>query len=484
MNNLKEQAINASFWAMIDNFMNLGGSFIISLILARILLPSDYGLIGMTTFFITFFSVFVKSGFMLSLVRDKDADQSDYSTIFYFNIIVCLISYIILYFISPFIARFFEMDMLTSILRFLGISIIIDGFSIVQTAIRIKQINYKIQAQISITGTIVGGTVAIYLAYLDYGVWSLVAQILIRSSVNTFLFWLTSNWRPIFSFSFSHLKKHWKYSFSLLRNDLTIVVFDNLYNLAIGKFYSTHLLGQYTRAKNFLDLASMSITRILSNGISFPILCHLQNDVTQLKNKFLHFLRLIVFISSLVTFIFVAVSDSLIPLMIGEKWNLSVYYIKLLAFASFLYPINIYNISISRVIGRTDIFANAVLFQRLLTVPAVVIGIFSSIDIMIICTCFASLVSWLYNMVKVNKMLKVSVKEQVKMQVKVVYIPLMISFVVYLIYCFSANVFNKVVVLIIQLLSAVLLTIIFSELLKNKEYIELKNLIIAKARKR
>lgn len=483
MNDLKNKAINASFWAMIDNFMNLGGSFIISLVLARLLHPSDYGLIGMTTFFITFFNVFVKSGFMLSLVRDQNAAQKDYSTVFYFNVAICLISYAVLFLIAPYIARFFEMDKLINILRLLGISLIIDGLSIVQTAIRVKQINYKIQAKISITGTTVGGGIAIVMAYHGFGVWSLVAQILIRSFVNSILFWITSKWRPALQFSWSCLKKHWTYSSSLLRNDLTIVIFDNLYNLSIGKFYSTSLLGQYTRAKNFLDMASMSITRILSNGVSFPILCKFQNSPNEMKDKFFHFLRLIVYISSLTTFLFVAVSDSLIPIMIGNQWGISIHYIKLLAFSSFLYPINVYNISIARVVGRTDIFANAILFQRLMILPAIIIGVFTSIDIMIIGACVASFFSWFYNMTKVKSLLQIDLMNQVILQIKAIYVPLIVSLIVYLFYVLCSSCCSNIIMLLMQLSIALVLFVLLSELTKGKEYQELKGILLTKLKR-
>ena len=482
--NLKDKAINASFWAMLDNIMNLGGSFIISIVLARLLEPSDYGLIGLTTFFITFFSVFIKSGFLLSLVRDQNADQKDYSTIFYFNFIICIISYAILFLISPYIAIFFKISELSNVLRVLGVSLIIDGVSIVQTAIRIKQVNYKIQAAISITGTVVGGIIAIIMAYLGYGVWSLVAQIIIRSFINTVLFWVTSNWRPRLLFSFEHLKKHWSYSSSLLRNDITIVIFDNLYNLTIGKFYTAELLGYYTRAKNFLDVASMSITRVLSNGISFPILCRLQDNPDELKNKFFHFLRLIVFISSIITFVFVAVSDSFIPVVIGEKWEESIHYIKLLALSSFLYPINIFNISIARIIGRTDIFANAILFQRLMIIPAVIVGIFTSIDMMIICANAGAVLSWIYNMTKVRKLMSVNLKDQIIMQIKVIYVPLIVSCLTYSLYFILNEYMSEAAVLLIQLLVAVVLFVVLSESMKIKEYTELKSIVLTKLMKK
>lgn len=483
MSDLKKKAINASKWATIDNLMNLGGAFLISLILARLLKPSDYGLIGMTSFFTTFFNVFIRSGFTLSLVRFEDTDQRDYSTIFFFNIVVCIISYVILFFLSPFIASFFHIVELSLVIRILGISLILEGLSVVQTALRIKEINYKIQAQISIFGTLLGGGAAIYLAYNGFGVWSLVVQVLLRSGLNTMLYWMTSKWRPNLIFSVTHLKKHLTYSLALLRNDITIVIFDNLYNLVIGRFYSAFLLGQYTRAKNFLDITSMSLTRILSNGVSFPILCKLQDNQEDLKQKFFHFLRLIVYISSFTTFLFVAVSDALLPLLIGSQWNIAIFYIKLLALAAFLYPINVYNISIARVLGKTNIFANAILFQRIMIVPCVIIGIYTSVEVMIVGSSVAAIFSWIYNSIKVRNMLGIDILKQIRIQATVVRLPFLISLITYFSGLLLSFVWSNIVVLFVQLLVALLLIVSLSELFKCVEFLELKSILFIELKK-
>lgn len=473
---LKDKAIYGAKWAVLDNIMNLGGSFIISLILARLLTPEDYGLIAMINVFIVLSTVFISSGFGQSLIRTNDASQNDYSTVFLFNLVVCISAYIILFIFAPFIANFFSQPILSDVLRIFGLIVIINGFSLVQTAIRVKELNYKIQAHISIFGTITGGVIAIVMAWKGFGVWSLVAQQLIKSFVCTILYWITSKWRPILSFSKVHFRKHWNFSVTLLRNDLTIVIFDNLYNLVIGKFYSAALLGQFSRAKQFTDLSSSSIYRVLSNGISYPVLCKVSDNLDELKRLFQRFMRLIVFISSTSTFFFVAVSDSFIPFVIGDKWMIAVKFVKIISISAFLFPINTYNISVAKVIGKPRIFANAVLIQRLLIIPAVVVGIFTNVDVLIWGTAITSMFSLFYNSQKVKQMLQIPLKEQFSLIINVITIPLICAIAIYSIWLLMPKI-NLGHILMIQLISGVALLIGLCEWRKQVEYIELKTIV-------
>lgn len=467
---------------MIDNIMNLGGSFIISLVLARLLTPEDYGLIGMINVFIILSTVFTSSGFSQSIIRTNNATQKDYSTVFIFNIIVCFTAYFLLFISAPFIAAFFKQPILSDILRVFGLIVIISGFSLVQTAIRVKDLNYKIQAQISIFGTLTGGIIAIIMAWKGSGVWSLVAQQLIKSFLSTVLYWITSKWRPVILFSKEHFKKHWNFSITLLRNDLTIVIFDNLYNLVIGKFYSAALLGQFSRAKQFTDLSSSSIYRVLSNGVSYPVLCRVSDNAVELKRIFQKFMRLIVFISCTSTFFFVAVSDSFIPFIIGYQWMLAVKFVKIIFISAFLFPINTYNISIAKVIGKPRIFANAVLFQRLLIIPTVVIGIFTNVEILVWGTAITSLFSLFYNSLKVRQILQIPLKEQFSSIISVVTIPLICAIMMYCIWLLLPSV-HLGYTLGLQLVTGVTLLIGLCEWRKQKEYSELKFLMIKEFRK-
>jgi teichuronic acid exporter len=479
---LKDKAINGAKWAVIDNFMNLGSSLIIGIILARLLTPEDYGLIGMIYVFIVLSTVFTSSGFGQSLIRTNDASQKDYSTVFVFNIIVCIVSYLILFSAAPYIAKFFNHPLLINVLRVMGLVVIINGFSLVQTAIRVKELNYKIQAQISIVGTLTGGIIAIIMAIKGFGVWSLVAQLLIKSFISTVLYWITSKWHPILIYSKEHFKKHWSFSVALLRMDITIVIFDNLYHLVIGKYYTAALLGQFSRAKAFTDLSSSSIYRVLSNGIAYPVLCKVKNNIDELKKLFQRFLRLIVFISSITTFFFVAVSDSFIPFVIGNQWILAIKFIKIISISTFLFPINTYNLSIAKVIGKPEILANAILLQRLLIIPAVITGIFTNVYVLVWGTAVTSLFSLFYNAYKVKHVLQIPLKEQFNTIIHVVSVPFICSVVIYAIWLISPGK-NPGYILLVQLTVGIMLLIGLCEMIKQKEYLELKTIVLQELKK-
>ena len=480
---LKEKAVHGAKWAMIGNAMNLGGSFIIGLLLARLLTPADYGLIGIVIIFISLANIFVSSGLGHSLVRTQNVTQNDYSTVFFFNITVCIIAYFVLFFTSPFIASFFNQPILVEVLRVLGLSVIVNGFSLVQTTIRVKEINYKIQAQISIVSTVISGVIAITMAFKGFGVWSLVAQQLIRSIISTVLFWITSKWRPIWIFSKEHLKKHWNYGVSMLRLDITIVFFDNLYNVVIGKYYSVAMLGQFSKAKNFTDLSSSVIYRTLSNGVAFPVLCKVNDNTEELKRLFIRFMKLIVFLSCTATFFFVAVSDSFIPFVIGHQWMLVINFVKIISISAFLFPINTYSISVSKVINKPHIYANAILFQRLLTIPAVAIGIFTNnIEILVWGITVTAIFSLFYNSFKVRQMLNITVREQFLTILKVVVIPLFCAVIMYVIWLLMPAI-GLGYILLIQLIIGFGLLIGLCQWRKQKEYLELKLILLKELKK-
>jgi len=479
---LKEKAIHGAKWATINSVMNLGSAFAISIVLARLLTPSDYGLIGMVSVFIVLADVFANSGLGHSLIRTKETTQKDYSTVFFFNIVVGLMTYLILFFSSPCIALFFKQPVLIDLLRVLGFSVIVNSFSLVQTTLRTKELNYKIQAQITIISTLTGGLIAILMAFKGFGVWSLIAQQLIRTFISTVLFWMTSHWRPVFIFSKAHFLKHWNFGLAMLRLDITIILFDNLYHLVIGKYYSAALLGQFTRAKNFTDLSSSAIYRVLSNGIAFPVLCKVNDNEEELKRLFLKFFKLIVFISCTSTLFFVAISDSFIPLLIGTQWMLAVKFVKIIGFSAFLFPIQTYNMSIAKVIGKPKIYANAILFQRLLLIPVVLIGILTNIEILLWGTAVTAFFSLFYNFFKIRQMLNITIQKQLTTTLRVMLIPLTCAAIMYLIWLVMPAV-GLGYMLLLQLIVGFGLLIGLCQWKKQEEYIELKAIIIKELRK-
>lgn len=410
---LKQKAVHGTKWLMINKMLNIGVSFIFSMVLARLLGPSEYGLVGMTTVFMTFFNVFIGSGLGSSLIRTKDTNNEDYATIFYFNLVVCLTSYLILFLGAPYIADFYDKPILKNIIRVLGVTLIIGGLSMVQFSIRTKQINFKIQTIISFISTIVAGILGIILALKGYGVWSIVWQNLISAFLSSLLFWITSDWRPSLFFSLTILKKHFSYGIHYLRSQLTICVSDNIFYFVIGKYYSPLNLGLYTRSDTLVNLFSRNIEQTL-NSIIFPTLCKINDERERLVSVFNDFLSVTSFLAAFFTMNFVAVSDNFISVALGIKWIETIYFMKILVISAFFHPVNTINIRIANVLGYSDVFANAIAFQRTLWIILAVTGIYTSFETLLYGTIPVSILTYIYNANKVKKMIGISVKHQFK----------------------------------------------------------------------
>lgn len=471
---LKEKAINGTKWLMIGKLVNTGVSFVFSMVLARLLGPSEYGLVGMTTVFMTFFNVFITSGLGSSLIRTKDTTREDYSTIFYFNLVVCLISYIILYLGAPYIANFYNKPILKDIVRVLGITLIIGGLSMVQSSIRTKQINFKIETIISFSSTIIAGIISITLAFNGYGVWSIVWQNVINAILSSLMFWVTSEWRPHFFFSYTLLKKHLSYGINYLRSQLTICVSDNIFYFVIGKYYSPSSLGLYTRAETLVNLFSKNIEQTL-NSIIFPTLCKINDDRERLVSVFNDFLSVTSFLAAFFTLNFVAVSDNFISVALGAKWIITSYYMKILVISAFFHPVNTINIRIANVLGYSDVFANAIAFQRTLWIILAVTGIYTSFETLLYGTIPVSILTYIYNVNKVKKMIGISVKHQFKDLIINSLPSFAGAILIWLIGYYLP--FNKIVALIIQICFGIILFYFYFEKTQLPVYLKTKEII-------
>lgn len=477
---LKEKAINGTKWLMIDKLVNTGVSFVLSIVLARLLGPTEYGLVGMTTVFTGILNVFVASGLGSSLIRKKDTTNEDYSTIFYFNLLVCFLAYGVLFVAAPYIAEFYDKPILEDVVRILGMTLIIGGFSMVQSSIRTKQINFKIQTIISFISTIIAGVIGIFLAFKGFGVWSIVWQNIINAFLSSLLFWITSDWRPHFFFSFVILKKHLSYGLHILRSQLTISISDNIFYFVIGKYYSPKSLGLYTRADSLVNLFSRNIEQTL-NSIIFPTLCKINDDRERLISVFNDFLSVTSFLTAFFTFNFVAVSDNFIAVFLGSKWFETIYFMKILVISAFFHPVNTMNIRIANVLGRSDIFANAIAFQRTLWIVLAIIGIYTNFETLLYGTIVVSISVYIYNSQKVKKMIGISVSTQIK-GVLINSFPSFIGgFMIWILGCFLP--LNKIVVLVIQLFFGIILYYFYFEKSKLPIYLKTKEMITGMLKK-
>lgn len=281
---LKQKTISGLFWSFIDQFANLLISFIVGIILARILTPREFGLIGMITIFIAISESFINSGFSNALIRKNDATDTDYSTVFYYNLAVGILFYLILFFTAPLISNFFNEPQLTRIIKALGLILIIDSLTIIQRTILTKRIDFKLQTRISIISSLGSGIIGIVMAFEGFGVWSLVVQRLSKQALNSLFLWIWNKWRPSLIFSMKSFKELFSFGSKLLLSGLIDTIFRHVYKLIIGKFYSAQDLGYYTRAEEFKKLPSQTLNSVVGR-VSYPVLSSIKDDRERLKKK-------------------------------------------------------------------------------------------------------------------------------------------------------------------------------------------------------
>ncbi len=468
-------------WSLLDKFIIQGIQFIVGIILARLLAPSEFGLIGMITIFLAISQTFIDSGFSQALIRKNDCEERDFNTVFYFNIFVSIVFYIILFFSAKSIALFFNQNELVDILRVLGLSIIITAFGIVQVAELTKNIDIKTQTKISAVSGTISGILAIYLANSGYGVWSLVWRTLSNNFINTALLWLWNKWRPKILFSYHSFKEMFSFSSKLLASGLLDTFFENLYYLVIGKYFSPQELGYYTRAVNFGSLPSSNISSIVQR-VSYPVLAKLQDDPLKLKNGYKKLIKNTMFITFSLMLMMAAVAHSLVLTLIGTKWLQSIPYLQLLCLSLMLYPLHSLNLNILKVKGRSDLFLNLEVAKKILVVPIVIVGIYVGINAMIIGMIVFSFIAYFLNSYYSAKMIDYSVTEQLRDIFPSFALALFVGVIVFLI----GNSFESIPVikLAIQSIIGILMLISISEFIKLESYLDIKEIIFKNFLKR
>lgn len=390
---LKQKTLSGLLWSFLEDLARAGILFLCGIVLARLLTPREFGLIGMTTVFMALSQAFVESGVNQALIRKQDCTQADYSTVFFFNVLVSLVFYLLLFFASGAIGRFFGEPQLMGILRVLGLSLIMGALGRVQQTQITKALDFKLLTRISVVSSLSAGLLGIGLAYAGYGVWSLVAMSLTRSAGELILLWMWRRWRPSPTFCWASFRDMFAFGFRLLASSLLSTLHLYAYNLIIGKFFSAAELGQFTQAQTFRNLPSQRLTDVLQR-VSYPVLATLQQDVTRLKSSFRLVIRSATLVTSVLLLGMAATAEPLVITLVGEQWRPSIAYLQLLSIAGVLYPLHAVNLNMLKVLGRSDLFLRLSVIKTVVVVPAMVVGIFWGIPAMIVAVFFVSLAGY------------------------------------------------------------------------------------------
>lgn len=426
-NNLKQETAKGFLWSAVERFSVQGLQFLMGLVLARLLLPSDYGLVGMLAIFLAISQTFVDSGFSSALIQKKNRTDTDYSTAFFFNIGVGLFFYLVLFFTAPLIANFYDTPELTSLTKVIGLNVFITSLAVVQRAKLTIKLDFKTQAKASFTSVFIGGCIGIAMAYNGYGVWALVVQSLLRNGLNTIFLWFLSKWMPKAVFSITSFKGLFSFGSKLLGAGLLNTIFQNIYLLVIGKLFSASELGFYTRAQQFQKMPSQNITGIIQR-VTFPVLSSIQDDDEKLIKAYRSFIRLSAFVVFPLMIGLAVVAEPLIRLILTEKWMPTVPLLQLLCIAGMLYPVHAINLNILNVKGRSDLFLKLEIIKKILITIAILITFSFGVKAMVIGQIFTSFISFFINTHYSSKMINYGAWKQIKDMLPTTIITLLMAF--------------------------------------------------------
>ncbi len=474
MGTLKQKTFKGLSWSFVDNVAGAGITFLIGIVLARILTPEEFGIIGIIMIFIAISNSIIDSGFSNALIRKIDVTSVDYNTVFYFNLGISVILYIILYFSTPFISDFFKEPLLISTTRVIGLVLIINGFSIIQRTLLVKKVDFKTQAKVSIIASVSSGVIGIGMAVLGYGVWSLVGQQLSRQFFNSLFLWIFNQWRPSLEYSWGSFRELFSFGSKLLVSGLIDTIYRNIYQLVIGKFYTSTQLGHYTRALQFQTIFTSNLTAVIQR-VSYPVLSEIQNESDRLKNAYRKVIKMTMMVTFALMLGLAAVAQPLIVNLIGEKWLQAVYYLQIICFSGMLYPLHAINLNMLQVKGRSDLYLRLEIIKKIIAVIPVIIGVFYGIEYMLWGSVFTGFISFFLNSYYSGVLIDYSTFQQIKDIFPLLMVSITVSFLLWgMVYLFG----DALWVLILQFILGILLTFLAYQSLKNKEFIEIKSLAL------
>lgn len=394
--NLKDKTVKGTFWSGIDNVAQFGVSFVVGIVLARLLSPDDYGLIGLTSILTSICTIFVYAGFTSALIRKKDANEDDYNTVFIVNFVMSILLYGLIFICSPLIADFFNRQELVDLTRVSSLGMVIGALAIVQQTRLTKQIDFKTQTIITLASSLISGVVGISMAFVGFGVWSLVSQALISQMLKTIFLWIHNKWIPKLYFSIRSFRELFGFGWKIMISNLLYTIWTDLYQVIVGKFYSPASLGQYTRAKQFSQLFSSNLTSVLQR-VTYPVLSSIQDEKERLTLAYRRIIKVTMFVTAISMFFLGAVSEPLLYCLIGPQWHEAAVYLPLICISGSLYPLNAINLNMLQVQGRSDLFLGLEIIKKFIGIAPLVVCIFYGIIPMLYVNLITSMICYFLN---------------------------------------------------------------------------------------
>lgn len=462
---LRRKTFKGTIWSSLERFSVQGVQFVVMILMARILTPDDYGLIAMLTVFIAISQSLVDSGFSNALIRKQNRDETDNSTVFYFNILIGLILYLVLFFLSPVISRFYEQPLLTPLTRLISLSVIINSLVVVQRAILTSSLDFKTLAKASMTAAIVSGFIGVIMAYTDYGVWSIVGLQLSNLLVNAVLLWFFSKWRPRLLYSWKSFLELFGFGSKLAASGIIDTIYNNVYLLVIGKIFNASDLGFYTRAQQFASYPSQNITGIIQR-VTYPVLCTMQDDIDRLRSVYRRLLRLTAFIIFPLMVGLAAVAKPLVLLLLGNQWAFTIVLLQIICFVMIWYPIHAINLNLLQVMGRSDLFLKLEIIKKIIGITILCITVPMGLIAMCVGSVISSIACLAVNTHYTGKLIQVGFIVQIRDLLPTIFYSLSMCVIVFLIVSVIPNLWGQ---LIFGIISGIIFFIVITYLTRSRD---------------
>lgn len=476
---LKNKTIKGVGWSAADALLGQGVTFIVGLVLARLLSPDEYGLIGICLIFTTVLNGIVDSGFSNALIRKKDVTDEDYNTMFTTNMAISIVLYVLLFISAPFVSDFFHRIELTALVRVTGLILFLNALSITQVTILTKNIDFKTKTKASLVSAIISGVIGIVMAFMGYGVWSLVAQQLSKQLLYTLCLWVLNKWWPKFTFYNDSFKYMWGFGWKLLVSGILNNVWNQLYQVVIGRCYTSSTLGHYTRANECASIFSSNLTTIIQR-VTFPVLSELQDDKKKLLVSYRKLIKVSMFVTVICMFALGAMAEPMIYSLIGPQWHQAATFLPFICITMSLYPLHAINLNMLQVQGRSDLFLYLEIVKKIITLIPIFIGAFVGVYWMLCASVFTGFIAFLLNSWFTGKFLNYSSWQQLKDVLPSYLIALFIGFIVYLLKFLPLS-YNLIFPL--QILATIIFGWIVNRIINLEEYCEIKNIVLTVIKK-
>ncbi|WP_405198348.1 lipopolysaccharide biosynthesis protein [Christiangramia sp. LLG6405-1] len=474
---LQKKAISGVSWTFIEQFGSKVIGFVVQIVLARLIAPDEFGLLGMILIFNAVGNSLSDSGMSQSLIRSDEPDENDFYTVFSINFAVSFILYIIFYFLAPYISIFYEQPRLTDLIRVYSIVIVINSLFTIQKTKLTHELNFKHQMKAQLPALFLAGITGVVLAYMNYGVWSLVYMELVTGVSLTLIYYHQTRWIPKLRIKRDKLKIHFDFGYKIALSGIIGRIATNVFPLVIGKYFSAAMVGYYTRAFTLKEFPVVTISNTLDKVV-YPLFAKIKNDNILLKNAYQKIQILSLFVLSSIMLLLIVTAEPLFGFLIGEEWLPAVPYFQILCITGVFYPINKYNSNILKVKGRTDLYLKMAVWSNLLTLVGIALTVKFGIIPLILSQVIVTIIRTLINIYYANKFINYPLQEQFIDLLKTT-LPGIISFAIVFSFIYFNSTLNEnlyVIQLIVYGASFSLVLVLIHILFKTRSLKEIMNI--------